>query len=106
LEAPFSLLKIFNYLFVVGILRFAIEVDAPSRNGLRWQPSFPALTAGHCPGAGAGLILPPTVCRTKVKMIYLRTKNLSAVQLLLGHTELESTVRYLGVEVDDALVIA
>jgi hypothetical protein len=39
-------------------------------------------------------------------MIYLRTKNLSAVQLLLGHTELESTVRYLGVEVDDALVIA
>ena len=39
-------------------------------------------------------------------MIYRRTKNLRAVQLLLGHTKLESTVRYLGIEVDDALAIA
>ena len=39
-------------------------------------------------------------------MIYRRTKNLRAVQLLLGHTKLESTVRYLGIEVDDALSIA
>jgi hypothetical protein len=38
--------------------------------------------------------------------IYRRTKNLRAVQLLLGHTKLESTVRYLGIEVDDALEIA
>lgn len=44
--------------------------------------------------------------RTKVTLIYKRTKNLRAVQLLLGHTKLESTVRYLGVEVDDALEIA
>ena len=39
-------------------------------------------------------------------MIYRRTKNLRAVQLLLGHSKLESTVRYLGIEVDDALEIA
>jgi len=44
--------------------------------------------------------------RTKATLIYLRTKNLRAVQLLLGHTKLESTVRYLGIEVDDALEIA
>ena len=44
--------------------------------------------------------------RTKVTMIYRRTGNLQAVQLLLGHTKLESTVRYLGIEVDDALAIA
>jgi len=40
--------------------------------------------------------------RTKASLIYRRTKNLRAVQLLLGHTKLESTVRYLGIEVDDA----
>jgi integrase len=44
--------------------------------------------------------------RTKASLIYRRTKNLRAVQLLLGHTKLESTVRYLGIEVDDALEVA
>ena len=44
-----------------------------------------------------------TMRRTKASLIYCRTKNLRAVQLLLGHTKLESTVRYLGIEVDDAL---
>jgi integrase len=44
--------------------------------------------------------------RTKASLIYRRTRNLRAVQLLLGHTKLESTVRYLGIEVDDALEIA
>ena len=44
--------------------------------------------------------------RTKATLIYRRTKNLRAVQLLLGHTKLESTVRYLGIEVGDALEIA
>ena len=43
---------------------------------------------------------------TKASLIYKRTKNLRAVQLLLGHTKLESTVRYLGIEVDDALEIS
>ena len=47
-----------------------------------------------------------TMRRTKASLIYLRTKNLRAVQLLLGHTKIESTVRYLGIEVDDALEMA
>ena len=44
--------------------------------------------------------------RTKATLIYRRTVNLRAVQLLLGHTKIECTVRYLGIEVDDALAIA
>jgi integrase len=44
--------------------------------------------------------------RTKVAQIYKKTGNLRAVQLLLGHTKLKSTVRYLGIEVDDALSIS
>lgn len=44
--------------------------------------------------------------RTKASLVYRRTKNLRAVQLLLGHTKLESTVRYLGIEVEDALEMA
>ncbi len=44
--------------------------------------------------------------RTKATLIYKKTKNLRAVQLLLGHSKLESTVRYLGIEVDDALEIS
>lgn len=47
-----------------------------------------------------------SIRRTKPSLIYKRTKNLRAVQLLLGHTKLESTVKYLGVEVEDALEIA
>ena len=47
-----------------------------------------------------------TMRRTKATLIYRKTKNLRAVQLLLGHTKLESTVRYLGIEVDDALEIS
>ena len=44
--------------------------------------------------------------RTKATLIYRRTKNLRAVQLLLGHLKLESTVRYLGIEVEDALEVS
>jgi integrase len=44
--------------------------------------------------------------RTKAALIYRRTKNIRAIQLLLGHTKLESTVRYLGIDVDDALDLA
>jgi len=60
----------------------------------------------------AGIGLDPRVFgthslrRTKATLIYRRTGNLRAVQLLLGHTEVESTVRYLGIEVDDALAVA
>lgn len=41
--------------------------------------------------------------RTKPTLIYRQTKNLRAVQLLLGHSKLDSTVQYLGIEIDDAL---
>jgi integrase len=44
--------------------------------------------------------------RTKVTQIYKKTGNLRAVQLLLGHTKMDSTVRYLGVELEDGLAIA
>lgn len=47
-----------------------------------------------------------TMRRTKASQLYRKTGNLRAVQLLLGHTKLESTVRYLGIEVDDALEMA
>lgn len=60
----------------------------------------------------AGIGLDPSqfgthsIRRTKATLIYKRTGNLRAVQLLLGHAKIESTVRYLGVEVDDALTLA
>jgi integrase len=44
--------------------------------------------------------------RTKATLIYKKTGNLRVVQLFLGHTKIESTVRYLGIEVDDALAVA
>src|ERR1700739_2020784 len=44
--------------------------------------------------------------RTKAALIYRRTGNLRAVQLLLGHTKIENTVRYLGIEVEDTLAIS
>ncbi len=57
-------------------------------------------------GLDASLFGTHSIRRTKATLIYRRTGNLRAVQLLLGHTKLESTVRYLGVEVEDALAIA
>lgn len=47
-----------------------------------------------------------TMRRTKATLIYRRPKNLRAVQLLLGHSKLKSTVRYLGIEVNDAFDMA
>jgi integrase len=47
-----------------------------------------------------------TMRRTKATLIYRQTKNLRAIQLLLGHSKLEPTTRYLGIEVDDTLEIA
>jgi integrase len=53
-------------------------------------------------GLDPGLFGTHSLRRTKATLIYRRTGNLRAVQLLLGHTKIESTVRYLGIEVDDA----
>ncbi|ADP71024.1 integrase family protein [Rhodomicrobium vannielii ATCC 17100] len=57
-------------------------------------------------GLDASLFGTHSLRRTKATLIYRKTGNLRAVQLLLGHTKIESTVRYLGVEVDDALAIS
>jgi integrase len=57
-------------------------------------------------GLGSKLFGTHSLRRTKATLIYRRTGNLRAVHLLLGHTKIESTVRYLGIEVDDALAIA
>lgn len=57
-------------------------------------------------GLDASLFGTHSLRRTKATLIYRRTGNLRAVRLLLGHTKVESTVRYLGVEVDEALTIA
>ena len=83
----------------------------PSR--VRWSPHLSTRQYSRIVKAWAASIgLDPYVYgthsmrRTKASLIYRRTKNLRAVQLLLGHTKLESTVRYLGIEVDDALEMA
>jgi integrase len=57
-------------------------------------------------GLDAKLFGTHSLRRTKAILVYRRTGNLRAVQLLLGHTKIESTVRYLGIEVDDAFAIA
>ena len=60
----------------------------------------------ECAGLDGSAFGTHSMRRTKVAQIYKKTGNLRAVQLLLGHTKLESTVRYLGIEVDDALSIS
>lgn len=56
--------------------------------------------------SGSGGLRHPSLRRTKVSLVYKKTGNLRACQLLLGHRKLESTVRYLGIELDDALEIS
>jgi site-specific recombinase XerC len=77
-------------------------------------PQFTALgdsairtsAGGKAIGLNASAYGTHSMRRTKATLIYRWTKNLRAVQLLLGHAKLESTVRYLGIEVDDALELA
>jgi integrase len=78
----------------------------PSRSLTTRQ--YARLLSGWIAGIGLDPALygPHSLRRTKATLIYRRTGNLRAVQLLLGHRKIESTVRYLGIEVDDALAIA
>ncbi|CAB3759093.1 phage integrase [Burkholderia paludis] len=63
----------------------------------------PVDTLPGCVGRPGRYRIRYTMRRTKASPIYLRTKSLRAVRLRLGHTKLESTVRYLGIDVNDAL---
>jgi len=74
------------------------SLDAAIRLHRRWLGKRAGLDSAAC-GTHS-------MRRTKAAQVYRKTANLRAVQLLLGHTKLESTVRYLGIEVDDALSIS
>ena len=63
-------------------------------------------SVGDLDRSGANAFGTHSMRRTKAALIYRKTGNLRAVQLLLGHSKLESTVRYLGIDVDDALEIS
>ena len=80
-----------------------------SKSGRSMTPrQYGRLVSGWFAGIGLDphLFGTHSLRRTKATLIYRRTGNLRAVQLLLGHTKIESTVRYLGIDVDDALTIA
>lgn len=81
------------------------QADKPARTSLR---QYARIVKGWVESAGLDPARYGThsLRRTKATLIYKRTKNIRAIQLLLGHSKLESTVRYLGVEVDDALEIS
>src|SRR3990167_4144855 len=79
---------------------------APLRTSLHTAICTHCQSLGDIHRLGPAVYGTHTLRRTKASLIYRRTKNLRAVQLLLGHTKLESTVRYLGIEVDDALEMA
>ena len=87
-----------DYLFPSRVRKFHhLSTRQYARIVKRWVCSIgldPALYGTH------------SMRRTKAALIYRRTKNIRAIQLLLGHTKLESTVRYLGIDVDDALELA
>jgi len=70
------------------------------------QPSADHVTFTRAVGLDPLKYATHSMRRTKATLIYRRTGNLRAVQLLLGHTKIESTVRYLSVEIDDALDVA
>ncbi len=85
-----------------------VPLRRPARQGrsLTTRQYARLVSTGLPASAGCGLFGTHSFRRTKAKLIYRKTGNLRAVQLLLGHSKVESTVRYLGIEVDDALAIA
>lgn len=57
-------------------------------------------------GLDADLYGTHSMRRTKATLVYARTKNIRAVQLLLGHTKIDNTIRYLGIEIEDAIKLS
>src|SRR5690606_28066684 len=83
------------------------RADRATRHTCRFASTPESFTAGYAKSdSTVSCYGTHTMRRTKATLIYRQTKNLRAVQLLLGHSKLESTVRYLGIEVDDALEIS
>jgi integrase len=80
--------------------------ESYSRMPRRGNGRFPKDRMASSVGGNPRLFGTHSLRPTKATLIYRRTGNLRAVQLLLGHTKIESTVRCLGIEVDDALAIA
>ena len=94
----FSCLKNNDYLFASRVKENAhLSTRQYSRIVKRWISSI---------GLDSTAYGTHSMRRTKASLIYKRTKNLRAVQILLGYRKLESTVKYLGVEVDDALELS
>lgn len=88
-------------------LTLSSQVDLAIRRICRHDSTQESSTVGSARLDWTAPATEPTPCDgPKAALIYRRTKNLRAVQLLLGHSKLESTVRYLGIEVDDALEIS
>ncbi len=80
-----------------------LEFEEVSSRRPRTNAEFGSLVAADRPRLRA--LRHHSLRRTKATLIYKRTGNLRAVQLLLGYTKIESTVRYLGIEMNDALEI-
>ncbi|MBK6639006.1 MAG: tyrosine-type recombinase/integrase [Rhodocyclaceae bacterium] len=91
---------------VAGRAVFVPKAGSAHRRTSRPGNTREWFTTGDAVGLDTTLYGTHSMRRTKATLIYKRTKNLRAVQLLLGHAKLESTVRYLGIEVDDALEIS
>src|SRR3989344_3089846 len=89
-------------------LRSSSKISGHCACAFRWKIAFASLLSSTLVSTAsfAAVTSLPSKFGTSATLSYRRTKNLRAVQLLLGHSKLESTVRYLGIEVDDALEIS
>jgi site-specific recombinase XerC len=85
---------------------FSVRHD--SQRSITTRQKYPRLVSEWVAGIGldSHIFGTHSLRRAKATLIYRRTGNLRAVQLLLGHRKIESTVRYLGIDIDDALAIA
>ena len=98
-----ALILIFLIVIITGYI-FPQRFSTTTADIEKWRDANPSLVPWvDSIGLDATAYGTHSMRRTKATLIYRRTKNLRAVQLLLGHSSLDSTVRYLGIEIDDAL---